>query len=148
MEVNSTVMEFSCAQTDRRSNKFNRRRLKNSQTIDVQFFRLFLSHSVNIYIWKTCIVYEKITYLVSHRYSAALAYSTCKSANRKSLYGIFRCTAKNCGEKSGAISGFVCTLSYLLGAFAKLQKATIIFIKSVRPSVRTHETTRLLPGVM
>jgi len=31
----------------------------------------------------------------------------------------------------------------ILGAFAKLQKRNIIFIMSVRPSVRPHETTRL-----
>ena len=30
------------------------------------------------------------------------------------------------------------------GAFAKSQKATISFVMSVRPSVRTHETTRFL----
>ena len=30
-----------------------------------------------------------------------------------------------------------------LGAFAELRKATIIFVMSVRPSVRPHGTTRL-----
>ena len=37
----------------------------------------------------------------------------------------------------------VCFISWFLGAFAKLWKATSGFITSIRPPVRPHETTRL-----
>jgi hypothetical protein len=64
MEVHSTVLEFSSAQTDRRSNKFNSHPLKKSQTIDVQQFFVYF-YRISKYLLLKYLHYLRKNYIHS-----------------------------------------------------------------------------------
>jgi hypothetical protein len=137
MEIHITVLEFSYAQTDRRSNKVIKHSLKNTQITEVkQLFCLYSSHSVSIYFWNTGFT-EKNTHIAPP--SLTVHVSLWKKIP---VWNISFYRQKLRWRKVALYRGLT-VHTYVLGAFAKLRKTTICFIKSARP----HGTNRLILDV-